>query len=92
MAGIIGNASSSKAGLMPADALFNLGNIGEKQLSGVYNSFGYQTYFDGGQAGTFVSLGSIAPLQIKAGYDGSWIKFRIWDPTKNVFTDWKSLI
>lgn len=89
---MIGEASQSKTGLMPTNALFNMGNIAEADLSGVRNSYGYQTRFDGGQAGTFLTFGNIAPLQIKAGYDGSWIKFRIYDPTKNTFTDWKSLI
>ena len=92
MAGVIGEANQSKAGLMPTNALFNMGNIGETDLSNIRNGFGYQTRFDAGQAGAFLTFGNIAPLQIKAGYDGSWIKFRIYDPTKNAFTDWKSLI
>ena len=92
MAGLIGEASQNKAGLMPTNALFNMGNIGEKELSGVRNGYGYQTYFDAGQAGTFVTFGNVSPLQIKACYDGSWIKYRIYDPTKGAFTAWKSLI
>lgn len=87
-------ATQEQNGLMNKNGLIIRSDMGQNNLENVGTTCGY-TYADGdgsGIPGPFFSIkGGVSCIQLKANYQGSMLRFRVYNQVDEVWSKWKSI-
>lgn len=85
-------ATETTKGLMPANGIIPISTEQAGDLLNTGSTFGYSHQEDGsGLYGIFLSIKQNSVFQLKASFDGSALKFRVYNQTKQEWSSWKSI-
>lgn len=85
-------ATETTKGLMPANGIIPISTEQAGDLLNTGSAFGYSHQEDGsGLYGIFLSIKQNSVFQLKASFDGSALKFRVYNQTKQEWSSWKSI-